>query len=178
MRSGHSHWWFLWWVTAPSCLSRQSTKSILPFHIISRLSECSCCWFSAGILWNKHILVKLADNETLCWWYSHTIFWQQEKSTWLTKGPEITLANRHVVCTSLNWVSKLDTSCSPNYHPCDVGIQRSLKLSTKKSYHEDIVQEMLVQINKKSEIFTIDNRIMILQNQSVQYGGSGMHITQ
>jgi hypothetical protein len=59
--------------------------------------------------------------------------------------------------------------CTGVHQPCDVGIQRPLKLSTKRSYHEDVVEEMLVQIDKKSEIFTIDDRIMILRNRSVRW---------
>ena len=59
--------------------------------------------------------------------------------------------------------------CTGVHQPCDVGIQCPLKLLAKRSYHKDVVQEMLVQIDKKSEIFTIDDWIMILQNQSVRW---------
>ena len=36
-------------------------------------------------------------------------------------------------------------SCTGIHQPCNVGIQRLLKLSIKKSYHEDIVQELMLQ---------------------------------
>jgi hypothetical protein len=35
--------------------------------------------------------------------------------------------------------------CTGIHQPCDVGIQRPLKLSIKKSYHEDIVQDLMLQ---------------------------------
>ena len=35
--------------------------------------------------------------------------------------------------------------CTGIHQPCDVGIQRPLKLSIKRSYHEDVVQELMLQ---------------------------------
>jgi hypothetical protein len=38
--------------------------------------------------------------------------------------------------------------CTGVHQPCDVGIQRPLKLSIKKTYHEDIVEDLLSKANK------------------------------
>jgi hypothetical protein len=57
--------------------------------------------------------------------------------------------------------------CTSVHQPCDVGIQRPFKSSTKRLYHEDVVQEMLDQLNKDSENLTLDNRILVLRNRSV-----------
>jgi hypothetical protein len=57
--------------------------------------------------------------------------------------------------------------CTGVHQPCDVGIQRPFKSSTKRSYHEDVVQEMLAQLDKSSGNLTIDNRILVLRNRSV-----------
>ena len=40
--------------------------------------------------------------------------------------------------------------CTGVFQPCDVGIQRPFKLSLKRSYHEDVVSEILEQFEKKS----------------------------
>ena len=47
--------------------------------------------------------------------------------------------------------------CTGVHQPCDVGIQRPFKSSTKRSYHEDIVEEMLAQLDKDPDNLTIDN---------------------
>jgi hypothetical protein len=54
--------------------------------------------------------------------------------------------------------------CTSVYQPCDVGIQRPFKSSTKQSYHEDIVEEMLAQLNKDPKNLTINNHILVLRN--------------
>jgi hypothetical protein len=38
--------------------------------------------------------------------------------------------------------------CTGVHQPCDVGIQRPLKLSIKKTYHEDVVEDLLSEANK------------------------------
>jgi hypothetical protein len=38
--------------------------------------------------------------------------------------------------------------CTVVHQPCDVGIQRPLKLSIKKTYHEDVVEDLLSEANK------------------------------
>lgn len=53
--------------------------------------------------------------------------------------------------------------------PCDVGIQRTFKLSAKRSYHEDVVKSCLAEIRKGSDILKIDDRIKKLRNASVRW---------
>ena len=65
--------------------------------------------------------------------------------------------------------------CTGVHQPCDVGIQRTFKSSTKRSYHEDVVQEMLNQLDKDSEKLTIDNRILVLRNRSVGWLWNAFH---
>ena len=38
--------------------------------------------------------------------------------------------------------------CTGVHQPCDVGIQRPLKLSIRKTYHEDVVEDLLSDANK------------------------------
>ena len=56
--------------------------------------------------------------------------------------------------------------CTGVVQPCDIGIQRPFKLSTKWSYHEDIVNEFLRQIENGEDI-SIDDRLAIHRNRSV-----------
>ena len=49
--------------------------------------------------------------------------------------------------------------CTSVHQPCDVGIQRPLKLSICKSYHEDIVAEFVGQLNNGGTILKIDDPI-------------------
>ena len=42
--------------------------------------------------------------------------------------------------------------CTGVHQPCDVGIQRPLKLSIRKSYHEDIVAEFVSQLENGSTV--------------------------
>ena len=57
--------------------------------------------------------------------------------------------------------------CTGVFQPCDVGIQRPLKLSIRKSYHEDIVAEFVSQLNNGTTILKIDDSIGVLRNRSV-----------
>ena len=57
--------------------------------------------------------------------------------------------------------------CTSVHQPCDVGIQRPLKLSIRKSYHEDIVAEFVSQLNNGSTILKIDDSIGVLCDCSV-----------
>lgn len=59
--------------------------------------------------------------------------------------------------------------CTGVGQPCDVGIQRPLKLSMKRTYHEDIVSEVLEQIDTKSEVITIDSRLSTLRDRSTRW---------
>jgi hypothetical protein len=57
--------------------------------------------------------------------------------------------------------------CNGVAQPCDVRIQQPLKLSIKKTYHEDIMSEVLQQIEAKSEVISIDSRVGTLQDCSM-----------
>ena len=59
--------------------------------------------------------------------------------------------------------------CTGVAQPCDVGIQRPLKLSMKRTYHEDIITEVLKQIDAKSEVINIDSRLPTLRDQSTHW---------
>ena len=57
--------------------------------------------------------------------------------------------------------------CTGIFQPCDVGIQRPFKLSVKKSYHEDLVEEVLAQEGK--DTFTMDTSVGRLRDRSVRW---------
>ena len=57
--------------------------------------------------------------------------------------------------------------CMGVFQPCNVGMQQPLKLSAKKSYHEDIVNELLGQIRKGDQTLTISKQLHIHCDQSV-----------
>ena len=57
--------------------------------------------------------------------------------------------------------------CTGVHQPCDVGVQRPLKLSIRKSYHEDIVAEFVGQLNNGSTILKINDSIGVLRDRSV-----------
>jgi hypothetical protein len=61
--------------------------------------------------------------------------------------------------------------CTSVAQPCDVGIQRPFKLSIKRSYHEDVVTEILGQLNNNtsSESIHIDTRLPTLRDQSTRW---------
>jgi hypothetical protein len=57
--------------------------------------------------------------------------------------------------------------CTGVFQPCDVGIQHPFKLSVRKSYHKDIVKEVLAQEGK--DTFTMDTSVGKLRNRSVRW---------
>ena len=57
-------------------------------------------------------------------------------------------------------------SCTGKFQPCDVGIQWPLKLSLKRSYHEDVVVELLAQMNAKDSVIHLDRQIGALWDRS------------
>jgi hypothetical protein len=52
--------------------------------------------------------------------------------------------------------------CTGVAQPCEVGIQHPFKLSLKQSYHEDIVNKVLVQIDSGAPISSLDSQIETL----------------
>lgn len=63
--------------------------------------------------------------------------------------------------------------CTSVAQPCDVGIQRPFKLSVKRSYHEDIVSELLEQIDGCEEgqavTFHFKDQVGFLRDRSVRW---------
>lgn len=59
--------------------------------------------------------------------------------------------------------------CTGVAQPCDVGFQRGFKLSLKRSYHEDLVQEILDQKKAGAKIITLDTRLPLLRDRSVRW---------
>lgn len=65
----------------------------------------------------------------------------------------------------LNYIRR---GCTGVAQPCDVGMQRLFKLSTKWFYHEGVVSNFLSQIKAKKGALTINHHISTRQNGSVQ----------
>ena len=59
--------------------------------------------------------------------------------------------------------------CTSVHQPCDVGIQRPLKLSIRRSYHEDIVEEMREKLDKTGQITSVDDRLGTVHDRSVRW---------
>lgn len=76
------------------------------------------------------------------------------------------------------WVSKnhptiildyVPGGCTPVTQPCDVGIQCPFKLSVKKSYHEDVVLELMSQLKSGKEVLTLNDDIGTLRDRTPQW---------
>lgn len=59
--------------------------------------------------------------------------------------------------------------CTSVAQPCDVGIQRPFKLSIVRSYHEDIVNEVVGQLKEGVDVVKFDDRVGILRNRSPRW---------
>lgn len=59
--------------------------------------------------------------------------------------------------------------CTSVAQPCDVGIQRPFKLSLKRSYHEDIVADVVDQLKAGGEVVSIDTRLAVIRDRSVRW---------
>jgi hypothetical protein len=59
--------------------------------------------------------------------------------------------------------------CTGVHQPCDVGIQRPLKLSIRKSYHEDIVNEFVSELNKGNNSPSLKEALGVIRDRSVQW---------
>ena len=56
--------------------------------------------------------------------------------------------------------------CTGDVQPCDVGIQRPFKLSIKRSYHEDVINEVLQHFDLGCPLTTLDTRIAALRDRT------------
>ena len=77
-----------------------------------------------------------------------------------------------------DWMKEMDPTiildyvpggCTGVHQPCDVGIQRPLKLLIRCSYHEDIVHKFQEQLAKDGAVSGMDNRIGTLRDRSVRW---------
>jgi len=57
--------------------------------------------------------------------------------------------------------------CTGVFQACDVGIQRIFKHSLKRSYHQDVVAEILEQIDNGDENIIVEKKLGILRDRSV-----------
>lgn len=57
--------------------------------------------------------------------------------------------------------------CTGVFQPCDVGMQRIFKLSCKKSYHADVVDSILAQLDSGATTIHVDKTIAVLRDRSV-----------
>ncbi|THU86591.1 hypothetical protein K435DRAFT_683283 [Dendrothele bispora CBS 962.96] len=59
--------------------------------------------------------------------------------------------------------------CTGVGQACDVGIQRPLKLSAKKSYHEDVVKEVMDHLKGGNCTYVPEKRVSVLRDRSVRW---------
>ncbi|KAI1788297.1 hypothetical protein LXA43DRAFT_894908 [Ganoderma leucocontextum] len=59
--------------------------------------------------------------------------------------------------------------CTPILQACDVSIQRLLKHSLKHSYHRDVVNEVLAQLDEGRDTITVAKNIGVLRDRSVTW---------
>lgn len=66
-------------------------------------------------------------------------------------------------------VHYVPAGCTGVFQACDVGIQRIFKHSLKRSYHEDVVADILAQIDRNLEKIVVDKKLGVVRNQSVTW---------
>jgi hypothetical protein len=59
--------------------------------------------------------------------------------------------------------------CTGIGQPCDMGIQCPFKLSLKRSYHEDVVADVVKQLKAGEEVVSIDTWIAVIRDCSVHW---------
>jgi len=59
--------------------------------------------------------------------------------------------------------------CTGVAQPCNVGIQRPFKLSIKRSYHEDVISEILGQLDSGAHTLSMDNQIGTMCDRSARW---------
>ncbi|TFK63785.1 hypothetical protein BDN72DRAFT_775506 [Pluteus cervinus] len=59
--------------------------------------------------------------------------------------------------------------CTGVAQPCDVGIQRPFKLSIKRSYHEDVVADILEQFDEGVAVVRMDTRLPTIREKSTRW---------
>lgn len=59
--------------------------------------------------------------------------------------------------------------CTSVAQPCDVGIQRLFKLSIKRSYHEDVVSEVMRQLESQATVVDFDTHVGAMRDRSTRW---------
>ncbi|KIK07128.1 hypothetical protein K443DRAFT_87893, partial [Laccaria amethystina LaAM-08-1] len=77
-----------------------------------------------------------------------------------------TWVNQHHPTIILDYVPG---GCTGDAQPCDVGIQRLFKLLIRRSYHEDIVNEVLQHLDSGRPLTTLDTRMPTLRDRSPRW---------
>ena len=159
--------------------------TILPFQAVYRgETERSCPSSNAPCMENiKNAGFHLewsgtktywSNQQTMCDFVNHILslyfdrikqrhnLLMSQKSLW-----QIDVWSVHRSAEFCNWMKKnhptiildfVPGGCTGIHQPCNVGIQRPLKLSIRRSYHEDIVTEMSGQLQKNGKIGVVDDR--------------------
>lgn len=63
----------------------------------------------------------------------------------------------------------IPAGCTGVFQPCDVGIQRILKHSLKRSYHRDVVENILEQLDDGKEQIEVVKSLPILRDMAVRW---------
>lgn len=61
----------------------------------------------------------------------------------------------------------IPAGCTGVFQACDVGVQRIFKHSLKRSYHQDVVTDILEQIDQGKDNIVVEKRLGILHDWSV-----------
>jgi hypothetical protein len=98
---------------------------------------------------------------------------QTQKSLWLIDAWAV-----HRSKEFLEWMKKhhpgilirfVPAGTTGLFQPCDVGIQRVFKHSLKRSFHENIVEEMLAQIDEGKETIMVEKKLAILRDRTPKW---------
>lgn len=66
-------------------------------------------------------------------------------------------------------VHYVPAGCTGVFQPCDVGMQRIMKHSLKRSCHRDVVDEILTQVDGGKPNITVDKTIGVLRDRTVSW---------
>jgi hypothetical protein len=66
-------------------------------------------------------------------------------------------------------VHYVPAGCTGVFQACDVGIQRIFKHSLKRSYHQDVITDILEQIDQGKDNIVVEKRLGVLRDRSVDW---------
>ena len=137
---------------------------------------------SLQILQYWHLLVYTANYARPCWQHHCAVLlWteiqaglpESQKSIW-----QIDVWSMHRSKEFRDWMKVHHPNIIMHYIPagytgvfqaCNVGIQWIFKHSLKCSYHQDVVAEILQQIDKGNKSITVEKKLGIMRDQSVDW---------